>query len=851
MDTKVNLQDVFKDFVARNKAYFSQLLLGLNHTARADLLFVAAVNNDSSIASTLCATSNNSIIKNFNYSLSESPCEDVLSGTPCVHTNNVTKAYPNDKMLIDMAFEGYVGYPILVNGIPIGLIVGLFKEPIQVIERFEYLFELFATNINLLFDAEYRAERLENQTLLLEEICEISNVGAWEFDVVKQSLFWSKQVYYIHSIPLNTVITPDVAIAYYQPSDIPLITEAFETLLRDGTGYELTLQIIDANETPKWIKTTGRASFDSEGNVVRVFGAIEDITVEKERIDIEIDRVSYLNNILNSFKDAVVISDTKGIIQVVNNSASDVFQYASEELIGKNVSVLMPEPYASEHQTYIRKYLDSGDSKIIGVGRQLPAKRKDQSIFQMELSLTEFYFQGKCQYIGVIRDISERIKAQDAIYKMAFTDPTSGLKNRSWFEREVKSLLSVASIKDHYVFATIVDIDKLNSINQRFGMQAGNKAIKAIAETLSKLNSSDFHVYKTGEDSFVVLSVRSSENEESLQTHVQTIEDLLHSQSGIQIQHLSGLISVTVSIASIIVSARNASVETLVSYLEYSKRKAKLLSPKGSFLLSGDNLIEYQRTTGLRSALEKLTESGELRLVMQPQFTSRTTFNCSEALIRWQSKEYGFVSPMEFIPLAEESNAIIYIGEWVINEACRLISEAKNKGIETKIAVNISGKHLLYAEFKSSLIKTLYKWNIEPSSLILELTETALITNIDAVTTMMTELKAQGFYFSIDDFGTGYSSLAYLKSLPIDELKIDKQFIDMIDEDKKTSTSIVNLIIDMAAVLNVSTVAEGVETEVQYDYLQSKNCHAVQGYLLSKPLEEQAWFEALAKLKSE
>ena len=227
---------------------------------------------------------------------------------------------------------------------------------------------------------------------------------------------------------------------------------------------------------------------------------------------------------------------------------------------------------------------------------------------------------------------------------------------------------------------------------------------------------------------------------------------------------------------------------------------------------------------------------------MQPQFDAEGKAVASEALIRWNSPKLGFVSPADFIPLAEESGAIIKIGDWVIEQVCMALSILRKKGIKSSVSINISSKQIVAPDFESKLLDVLNRYGIASSSIMLELTETTLISDIEVVKNIMNSLNRKGFRFSIDDFGTGYSSLSYLKELPIHELKIDKYFVDdILNTSMESAGKIVSLILDMARVLNVNCVAEGVEVEEQVAFLAEKHCALYQGYFFAKPMPQDQW----------
>lgn len=232
----------------------------------------------------------------------------------------------------------------------------------------------------------------------------------------------------------------------------------------------------------------------------------------------------------------------------------------------------------------------------------------------------------------------------------------------------------------------------------------------------------------------------------------------------------------------------------------------------------------------------------EFYIVLQPQYSLGIHPVASEALLRWNSKLFGNVRPDEFISLAEENGDILIIGDWVINEVCKLASKLKHQQICTRIAVNISAKQIVQPDFAQQLMQRLTQWDVPPSCLMLEITESTLVQNIELVRKQMLELSQHGLSFSIDDFGTGYSSLRYLKELPLNEIKIDRYFVEEITDENQEVT-IVNTIIEMAKAMGVATVAEGIEDEKQLRYLTKRGCNYFQGFFLSRPLAVEKWLQ--------
>ena len=249
---------------------------------------------------------------------------------------------------------------------------------------------------------------------------------------------------------------------------------------------------------------------------------------------------------------------------------------------------------------------------------------------------------------------------------------------------------------------------------------------------------------------------------------------------------------------------------------------------------------EAYEKVNLTNSLRYVIERGELSLQYQPQvLVERNAVIGFEALLRWNSPEYGNVSPLRFIPLAEQSGLIHPIGQWVLQEACLFARRLIDQGWEKiHVAVNISSKQLAADNFIAIVRDAIENAGIEPRQLELEITESVLMASLEDATYKLAELKVLGVRLSLDDFGTGYSSLTYLRTLPVTTLKIDKSFIDMIATDEDMA-QIIGSIIDMAHILDMMVVAEGVETEQQLNYLTGKGCDGIQGYIFSRPLPEE------------
>ena len=831
----------FSTIVLENRSAYEQDLLGFNELLHADYLFLGVKKADK--ISVLVGLAHDSPISQIEYDLEGSPCETVLLTGACGYKSDICEHFPDDQTLSELNAQGYLGAGLFnEKNQDIGLLVAIFNTPKHDINKWLQVFSLQAKLFSTQLQKDFFAIKTARNLSLIDEISRMSKTGSWEFYPETEKLIWSSETYRIFGLPVGSAINVQKAINSFAPGYTEELRLAFDNLRFHQQPYDIQCKIIDSSGTIRWVRASGKAELYKNGAVKRLFGAFEDITEYKTALTLNEERAMKIQNILNNINDAVFSIDVKGTITHCNDIALKTFGYTRSELIAQSVEILMPEPYASNHAFYMRNYMETGVGKIIGVGRQLPAKRKNGDIFQMELSLSESFDQGERGFIGVIRDISERIEAQDTIYNLAYTDSVTRLRNQQWFHQRFKDLMLRASLKQEYIHILLLDIDNMAQINTRFGFGNGNYAIRKIAEQLLFVIGHDYEIFKYGGDSFVVLSKKTYIKEDLHKFDANLVESALLSPRHFDIVINSVKWSLTASLGSAIFNPQGQSFESIINVIEQAVKRAKRSAPFGLCHISEDGFKEFDRYLDIKSKLEQAIERDELSIVLQPQVTHDGTVSSFEALVRWYSKELGPVSPSEFIPIAEESYAICEIGDIVLRKTLSVISNFVKSGLKTSIAINISARQIVVPDFINSLLSRVNQYGIPPHMLMLELTETALVVDIELVKETMLELARFGFRFSIDDFGTGYSSLAYLKVLPISELKIDKYFVDDIGKDfDGKAAQIVDAIIEMAKALNVTCIAEGVESEEQLKYLIGKGCEKFQGYYFSRPEPEAHW----------
>ncbi len=694
-------------------------------------------------------------------------------------------------------------------------------------------------------------KKLESSQLLLYEVEKTALIGSWEYDLANETLHWSDETYRIYGLPIGSTITPEIGINFYSPEAQRIISLAFEDAIKHQKTYELELPFLDNNGKAKWIKTSGRLRL-TDGQVSHVYGVFEDISYQKELQDINQQTNANFKKIVDNLNDAIVTISETGKILSTNSVVHKVFGYQSEELVGKDISMLMPEPFASKHQIYMNKYLATGRAGIIGVGRELPALKKDGTQFSMELSISEVLHRNQKVFIGIVRDISERKASENHIKRLAYYDELTGALNRTSFEKDLDSCIQSGKSAFNNWSILLTNIDKFSQINLIYSEKIADILLKEFVSRVSEHMPPCGTIYRNNADSFFVILKNSEAHsidaillQEPRHVAEQILEDLNRQF------HIEGHeIAISVSIGMLDSTKHTLEKEEVKPLLELAVRNAKLKGGNQWSYAESKEMAYLKRHSQLTIEMQKPKFVNELFLVVQPQFDTKGKMVGSEALIRWRSQELGFISPAEFIPLAENNGKILDVGNWVIDKVCtllaqrRLFSESNNP-----ISINVSAKQIAQPSFADSLISKLAKYNIPHSEVILELTESTLVADFNLVISKMRYLKERGIHFSLDDFGTGYSSLSYIQSLPISELKIDKAFIDEIQNEHQ-EVPIVNSIIQMAKALDLKIVAEGVETSEQLAYLNKKGCEVIQGYLFSKPLNIEHWLETACRPQS-
>jgi diguanylate cyclase (GGDEF)-like protein len=443
----------------------------------------------------------------------------------------------------------------------------------------------------------------------------------------------------------------------------------------------------------------------------------------------------------------------------------------------------------------------------------------------------------------VFSDISEIKHSQQRLYELVNHDPLTGLPNRRLLNELLEHAIRRAERESTKIALLFVDLDRFKNINDTLGHQVGDKLLKKAAQRLSDSVRDSDTIARLGGDEFVVMLEFTSDLEDPATVAKKIISSI---QDEFIIDGYELFIGASIGISVFPEDGRNA--DDLIKAADIAMYQVKN-EGKNDYRFYASQLSDHARERlTLDTLLRRALERQQLEVYYQPQVSLATgKIIAAEALLRWHHPEMGVVSPGKFIPLAEETGLIVQIGEWVLREAANHAICLVELGLPLNwIAVNVSGVQIHRSNFADTVYGVLVETGCDPSMLELEITESAIMRNVEYVIDVCQQLKAMGVRLALDDFGTGYSSLSYLKKFPLDKLKIDQSFVHDLPDDAEDA-AISSAIIALGQNLGLSITAEGVEKVEQRDFLLARGCSEAQGYLYGQPISFE---ELITLLKS-
>lgn len=843
-------------------------ILGVEH------VLVAAI-TEQGMAETLAVWSNNAHQNNVTYPLTGTPCETVLGREFCLYDCNVQRRFPDDSLLYALGAESYMGLPLYaVNGEPIGLLAVLKNSPMQVDDLASEILRIAAAQAGaelgrckaeealiqsekLARESERRLDTLLNHLPGMAYRCQ--NDRAWTMQLVSQGAealtgYRSDELQHNRLISFAELIHPD---------DQERLFKEVQLAIRSRCPYRVVYRLQHRDASYRWMWEQGQAVLDEAGEVICLEGFISDVTDQQESQRVQNAVVQVASTVTTRVGDdyfqqliatlVEVLEADAGVIALLNNSPQ-----CHDQVMGQATTVSMVvegdqlEPYSfalrgslceqvvlerevALHDGLPRSVLGTAFQARAWIGRRLDNANGDpigiMMVFYRQPLTTNAFATSVLQILstGAAAEL-ERRRDHRHMHQLAYTDSTTGLPNRIRFMELLERMWKEAQESKHRLCLLLLDIRRFKEVNDFHGHHVGDQLLIIVADRLQQAMPASGLLARLSGDEFAMLVVDPDKS--SLNKIVEQLRSAV--SRPIQLERRLFHLDISIGFGSYPQDVDEAGelFNAASIALHHAKRR-------------DNNTCSYTQT--MRHALQRRQLMSErlsaaitqhkLELYYQPQVDLASgQLTGAEALCRWYDAEWGWVSPGEFIPLAEERGLIRALGDWVLEEAARQLiawRAPQQTALPGRLSINISAQQFADPQLANHIAQLTA--GVPPSAIALELTESDFMRDPDQAIDITHTMRQVGYALSIDDFGTGYSSLSYLRRFAADALKIDISFVrEMLDN--HNDRTIVQTIIAMAQALEMKTVAEGVETREQARLLADMGCNEAQGYWFGRPL---------------
>ncbi|MCX5875969.1 MAG: EAL domain-containing protein [Deltaproteobacteria bacterium] len=692
--------------------------------------------------------------------------------------------------------------------------------------------ETVASGLALLIARQQTADRIRLSEANLAKAQQIAQLGYWDWHILGNTLFWSDEVYRIFGL-VPTAISPtyDEFLSYLHPDDRPRIEEAVGQSLASKAPYSIEHRVIRQDGTLRVVHEQGEVEFDASGQAVRMFGTTQDITLLKHSEQ----QLTLAARVFDNSIEGITVTDAFGVIQSVNRGFTHITGYAPEEAVGNKPSILKSDRHdAAFYQAMWQTLLATGRWE-----GEIWNRRKNGEVYPEWLNITAITddFGQTSHHVAVFHDMSEIRGIEEKLHFQANHDALTSLPNRTLMLDRLAVAIGHAQSQKRLVAVLTLDLDNFKHVNDSLGHTVGDVLLQQVAERLKKCVAPDITVARLGGDDFAILIEQLASEQEAVRV-AQTIIAAFAAPFNLAVYETV----VTISVGISFFPADGADADTLLKNAELAMYRAKEEGKNTYQMFTKAMNAQVVHRLSLENSLRKALDRKEFLVYYQPKVSLVTgRIVGMEALVRWRAADGRLISPLDFIPLAEETGLIIPIGELVLRQAC-LDTKGWLRDYNDRLAlsVNLSPRQFMQQDLLATVTAIIAETGFPSDRLELEITESAVMAHEEAAIILLRKIKEMGVRLALDDFGTGYSSLQYLRKLPFDTLKMDRSFVIDLPEDQ-SSAAIAITILTLAKSLWMEVVAEGVETVEQLEFLRSHKCGEIQGFLFSPPVPAEAF----------
>ncbi|WP_111641234.1 bifunctional diguanylate cyclase/phosphodiesterase [Marinimicrobium alkaliphilum] len=886
MKLLVNAEEAFQrlaNSVSNSGAedFFSALVRCLGEVLAVDYVVISELGADRSEAQTLSVWSTEGMQPNFHYALAGTPCALASRGEVCVFSEGVQARFPSDELLAEMGIESFVGLGLSgPEGEIVGIINLLSRQPSALPGVSREVIRIAASQAGAelarrqayatLNRNEARLNTLLNH--LPGTVYRCRSDKDWSIEFVSEGCL--ALTGYAPEDFTSGVIAGFAALVH--PDDLERVVDEVQNAMNRRQPYELTYRLITKAGEQRWAWEQGQAMVDEETQEVLLEGFLMDVTErhESEQMQRAVVRTAtaitsragqdffrqllqhlvqaldadcaYIATLEPSSRDLL---ETRAV--VIDGRVEDNFVYSLSgtpcaEILAKgecqgddNVPIPLPAAPGKDSDwacSYVGRRLDDNDGRPIGV--LMVMFRRPIRDYSFATSVIRILASGAAGEL-------ERETSQQRIQQLAYVDPITGLPNRIQFMEQLNELVIPQSANGKPLALVFIDIRRFKEVNDLQGHHVGDQLLRQLGQQLRHILRPGEFLARLAGDEFALLVPGCGASDVS--AVVVRIQSAL--AWPIRLDDREYTLSANLGVARYPADAQTPGA--LFQCASVALHQAKQ-EEHGVCVFAKSMTENLSRRQQLTERFVQALNRNQLELYYQPQVDLKTgRMTGAEALCRWHDQEWGWVSPGEFIPLAEERGLMPQLGNWVLNEACRQLQAWADDGyvLPGRLSVNISAHQFDDDHLLERIQRITQAHEVEPKALSLELTESSLMRNPEQAVATTEALSAAGYGLSIDDFGTGYSSLSYLKRFAADTLKIDMSFVRDMLEDSHDNT-IVTTIIVMARSLGMKTIAEGVETQAQAEALYALGCEQAQGFFYGRPVSEREFRKVAGPLRA-